>query len=46
MKRFLLLASVVIVAFISSGCATWEGVKEDSSKAWKSTKEAVHDATK
>ena len=31
---------------ISTGCATWDGIKEDSSSAYDSTKEAIHEATK
>lgn len=46
MKKVLLLASVLTAVAYLSGCsATWEGVKEDSSNAWDSTKEAIHDAT-
>ena len=46
MKKFLILTSVLTAIMYLSGCsATWEGVKEDSSNAWDSTKEAIHDAT-
>ena len=30
--------SLLLTAFIFSGCATWKGVKEDSSDAWHATK--------
>ena len=54
MKKILLIT--ITSVFIFSGCATWEGVKEDSSKAWnvtkkgtkkvyEGTKEAIHEAT-
>lgn len=33
------------IGLLSSGCATWSGVKQDSNKAWKATKKTVHDAT-
>lgn len=50
----LILAFLAI--FILSACATWDGVKKDSSDAWdatketsnsayKSTKKAIHNAT-
>ena len=29
------------VIFILSGCATWEGVKKDSSNAWNKTKKTT-----
>lgn len=48
--------ALLLALFIFSGCATWQGVKKDSSEAWeatkdgsnkayKSTKKAIHDAT-
>lgn len=50
------IISLIISIFILSGCATWKGVKQDSSDAWdatkegsskayKSTKKAIHNAT-
>lgn len=37
---------VVAMAFVLGGCSnTWQGVKDDSSKVWSDSKEAVHDAT-
>lgn len=37
---------VIAVTLALAGCAnTWEGVKEDSSKAYNSTKETIHEAT-
>ena len=44
MKALFFTLSVLIVLF-SSGCATWEAVKEDTKDAYDSTKEAIHDAT-
>jgi predicted small secreted protein len=46
MKKILLSFSIIAIALVSSGCATWDGLKEDSSNAYDSTKEAIHDATK
>ncbi|MGA1931545.1 entericidin EcnAB [Arcobacter sp. YIC-464] len=54
MKKLLLITITSI--FVFTGCATWEGVKEDSSDAWSATKkgtkkvyegtkEAIHNAT-
>lgn len=31
--------------FLSGCSSTWNGVKEDSSRAWNSTKEAINKAT-
>jgi predicted small secreted protein len=45
MKKFFVLALIIMTGFFISGCATWSGVKQDSSQAWKSTKKVVHDAT-
>jgi PBP1b-binding outer membrane lipoprotein LpoB len=46
MKKFFILASVLsAILFLSACSATWEGVKEDSSNAWDSTKETIHDMT-
>ncbi len=37
---------VVAIALVLGGCSnTWEGVKDDSSKVWNDSKEAVHTAT-
>lgn len=46
MKKILTLITMVSFITILSGCATWEGVKKDSSEAYDATKEAIHDATK
>lgn len=51
-----ILFTTIISVFILSGCATWKGAKQDSSNAWdatkdgtskayKSTKKAIHNAT-
>lgn len=53
MKKYL---SIVFILIFITGCATWDGVKEDSNDAWKatkkttnevyeSTKDAIHKAT-
>lgn len=44
MKKIVSLLFVLI--FILSGCATWKGVKEDSSKAWDGTKKTSKKAWK
>ena len=47
MKNIALTLSILSILAMSSGCSgTWEGVKNDSGKAWDSTKETIHDATK
>ena len=46
MKKFFSFLAILSILALSSGCsATWEGVKEDSSNAWSSTKGAIHKAT-
>lgn len=53
MRTFLFSLSLI---FLFSACATWKGVKKDSSDAWdvtkketkkayKATKEAIHEIT-
>jgi len=34
-----ILLSLIVSIFVLSGCATWKGVKQDSSDAWDATKE-------
>ena len=43
--RKILSLSMIMIALLSSGCATWDGLKEDSSNAYNSTKETIHEAT-
>ncbi len=46
MLKFVLL--IILIIFFS-GCATWDGLKEDSSNAWQTTKNVsseVYDSTK
>ncbi len=38
------LSLVLITLFLFSGCATWKGIKKDTSDAWDYTKETVSDA--
>jgi len=56
MKKIFILTWIVIVGLSFGGCATWNGVKEDSTKtwevtkdisqdAWEVTREAIHEAT-
>jgi predicted small secreted protein len=42
MKKVLLLS--VLLGIFFSGCATWDGMKEDTSTGWEATKDAVDDA--
>ena len=44
MKKTLLLLATAILIF--TGCSkTWSGVKQDTNKAYKNSKEAIHEAT-
>jgi len=45
MNKLLIVFSIIVITIVSSGCATWEGVKKDSKNAYDSTKEAIHEAT-
>ena len=45
MKKFLMIAMFMVVAVVSTGCATWDGVKKDGSESWDATKGAIHEAT-
>lgn len=46
MNKLLISLSIILLVMVSSGCATWDAFKQDSSNAYDSTKEAIHDATK
>lgn len=41
-----ILLTLVVSIFFLSGCATWKGVKEDSSDAWDATKDGSNKAYK
>jgi len=46
MKKVSMLIAFMLLTMMISGCTkTWNGVKQDSSKAWKTSKKAIHDAT-
>ncbi len=38
MKRFLMLIMFVVISIVSTGCATWDGLKKDSSEVWSAIK--------
>lgn len=43
------ISIILMTLFIFSGCATWKGIKKDSSDAWEYTKDKAgeaYDATK
>lgn len=45
MKKVLLLLPVLGILFMSGCSSTIDGVKQDSSNAWKKTKQTIHEAT-
>ena len=46
MQKISIVLLLMGLSMIVSGCTkTWNGVKHDSSKAWETSKKAVHDAT-
>ena len=46
MNKILITTSLITIILFSSGCATWDGIKEDSNNAYNTTKETIHEATK
>lgn len=46
MKKLSIVVMFIVLSMIMSGCTkTWSGVKQDTSKAWNTSKKAVHEAT-
>jgi len=46
MRKIGIVVVFIGLSMIISGCTkTWSGVKQDSSKAWNTSKKAVHNAT-
>lgn len=46
MQKISIVLVLMGLSMIMLGCTkTWNGVKHDSSKAWETSKKAVHDAT-
>ena len=46
MKKITILALLMTLSLSMSGCSkTWNGVKQDTSEAWDTSKKAVHEAT-
>jgi len=44
MKKTLLYLFVILLTISFSGCATWDGLQEDSQDAWEKTKEVSSEA--
>ncbi len=44
MKKILIYLFTFLLAISFTGCATWEGMQEDSEDAWEATKEVSSDA--
>jgi len=42
----LTILSLAIITILLNGCATWKGLKKDSSDAWKATKDGSSKAYK
>lgn len=45
MKKLLFVLTILGITLFSTGCATWEGIKQDTNDAVDATKEAIHEAT-
>ncbi|GLT16853.1 hypothetical protein GCM10007938_06300 [Vibrio zhanjiangensis] len=39
------IAFIALIVFMAGCSNTWQGVKDDSSKVWEDTKQAIHEAT-
>jgi len=44
-SKVLGIVLLFIFTLISTGCATWEGIKKDTNDGWEATKSAVHEAS-
>jgi len=44
MKKLLIYTFVLLLAIAFSGCATWDGLQEDSRDTWEDTKEVSKEA--
>lgn len=40
-KKIVSYTLIGFILFVFSGCATWEGIKQDTSNAYDATKEAI-----
>lgn len=40
------ILTLILMVFVLGGCATWKGVKKDSSDAWEATKDGTSKAYK
>ncbi|MCG7488550.1 entericidin EcnAB [Vibrio sp. Of14-4] len=39
------IAFITLILLVAGCSNTWQGVKDDSSKVWEDTKQAIHEAT-
>ena len=44
-NKILGILLLCVFALVSTGCATWEGIKKDTNDGWEATKSTVHEAT-
>ena len=44
-SKILGILLLFVFTLVSTGCATWEGIKKDTNDGWEATKSAIHDAT-
>jgi hypothetical protein len=46
MNKITILVLLMTFGMIMSGCSkTWNGIKQDTGKAWDSSKKVIHEAT-
>ena len=44
-SKILGIILLFVFTLVSTGCATWEGIKKDTNDGWEATKSAIHEAT-
>jgi predicted small secreted protein len=44
-NKILGIVLLFVFTLVSTGCATWEGIKKDTSDGWEATKSAINEAT-
>jgi len=45
MRKLLFVLTILSITLFSTGCATWEGIKQDTNDVYDNTKQAIHEAT-
>jgi len=46
MKTIITFTLLIMIGFTITGCATWNGLQQDSAQAWDATKRTIHNVTR